>query len=124
MNDKSKDERKKAELKTKSIVAIRREGGVAAFPGLMKPRRIQCDECTDEQRRELEGVLNLAARTCSDTPAPGADRRVFHVDIEEPQQKDAAESDICCVWSLSMNEEETPEALVSLWKSGVPDNSG
>nr|WP_299242431.1 protealysin inhibitor emfourin [uncultured Halomonas sp.] len=122
MNDKSPDELKKAQLQAKSVVAIRREGGVAAFPGLMKPRRIHCAEYTDEQRRELEGVLNLAARTCSATPAPGADRRVFHVHVEEPQHPDAAESDFC-VWSLSLNEEETPEALIALWKSGMPGNS-
>ncbi|MGC3872589.1 protealysin inhibitor emfourin [Halomonas sp. GXIMD04776] len=121
MNDKSSAEQNKAELRKNSVVAIRREGGVAAFPGLMKPRRILCGECTDEQRRELENVLNLAARSCSDTPAPGADRRVFHVDIEEPQQQDSSEFDTCCVWSLSLNEDETPEALVALWKSGMPD---
>ncbi|WP_227370148.1 protealysin inhibitor emfourin [Halomonas sp. M20] len=121
MNEKSPDELKKAQLKTKSVVAIRREGGVAAFPGLMKPRKIQCADCTDEQRRELEDVLNLAARTSSDTPAPGADRRVFHVHVEEPQHQDAAEPDFC-VWSLSLNEEETPEALIALWKSGMPAN--
>ena len=117
MNDRSPPD-----LGAKSIIAIRREGGVAAFPGLTTPRRIHCSECTEEQRRWLQALLSQIARTCDDLPPPGADRRIFSVDIQECGGGQAADDGSRRVWSLSLAEEQTPEALRSLWRHGMPDD--
>ncbi|SHE30240.1 hypothetical protein SAMN02745148_00077 [Modicisalibacter ilicicola DSM 19980] len=106
-------------LGAKSIIAIRREGGLAAFPGLMTLRRIHCDECTEQQRRWLQALLSQAVRACDDSPPPGADRRVFSVDIQECGDDKAVDADARRVWSLSIPEEQMPEALRSLWEHGM-----
>lgn len=107
-------------LGKKSVLAIRREGGLAHFPGLAEPRRIRCAECSEGQRRWLERLLTEAAAHDAAHSLPGADRRVFRLDIDE--QHDAAR--ISTVWTLILAEEQTPPALVSLWRQGQVEEDG
>ena len=99
------------------ILVIRREGGLAYFPGLSAPRQIDCGECSEGQRRWLERVLSKAAQS-DVSEAPGADRRAFHVDIEEADSLHQPETDRRHLWSLTLAEEHTPSELVALWQHG------
>ncbi|SDM00844.1 hypothetical protein SAMN05661010_03083 [Modicisalibacter muralis] len=97
-----------------SVLAIRREGGLAHFPGLAKPRRIRCAEYSEGQRRWLARMLAEAAAHDTSEALSGADRRVFRLDIDE--EHDATR--VSTVWTLILAEEQAPSALVSLWQGG------
>lgn len=99
------------------ILVIRREGGLAHFPGLSAPRQIDCGECSEGQRRWLERVLRQAAQYDAGE-TPGADRRAFHVDVEEAAYLHQPEVARRHIWSLILAEEHTPSELVALWKHG------
>lgn len=96
------------------MLAIRREGGLAYFPGLAKPRRIRCAECSESQRRWLARLLVEAAAHDTTDSLNGADRRIFRLDIDE--EHDATR--VSTVWTLILAEEQAPCALVSLWQDG------
>lgn len=102
------------------MLAIRREGGLAHFPGLAKPRRIRCAECSESQRRWLARLLAEAAAHDTTDSLHGADRRVFRLDIDE--QHDATR--LSTVWTLILAEEQAPPALVSLWRQGQVEEDG
>lgn len=97
-----------------SVLAIRREGGLAHFPGLAKPRRIRCADCSEGQRRWLARLLAEAADHDAVEPPVGADRRVFRLDIDE--ERDAIRGGT--VWTLILGEEQAPPALIELWQCG------
>ncbi|WP_143097555.1 protealysin inhibitor emfourin [Modicisalibacter xianhensis] len=99
-------------LETHSVLCIRREGGVAHFPGLASPRRIHCGQCSDAQRQWLQDLLERAAQ-CPDTEG-GADRRRLFIEIEEGESATGT----LPVWSLSLDEAQAPEGLVALWRHG------
>lgn len=99
------------------ILVIRREGGLAHFPGLSAPRQIDCGECSDSQRRWLERVLREAAQRDA-SEVPGADRRTFHIDVEEAGSLRQPEASRRHIWSLTLAEERTPGELVALWQHG------
>lgn len=99
-------------LGTHSVLCIRREGGVAHFPGLAAPRRIHCGQCSDAQRQWLQALLERAAQ-CPDA-SQGADRRRLFIEIEE----EAASSGAAPAWSLSLDEARAPEVLIALWRHG------
>lgn len=105
-------------LGPQSVVAIRREGGLAHFPGLAAPRQIRCAECTEGQRRWLARLLDQAQRCRDDEMPAGADQRVFRLDVEEDEAPASPEARPRQVWSLTLAEERTPEALVTLWHQG------
>jgi hypothetical protein len=101
-------------LGSHSVLLIRREGGIAHFPGLASPRRIQCAQCSEEQRQWLQSVLEQA-RQYSDVEG-GADRRRFCIEIAEDE---APTTETSPTWTLSLDETRAPEALIRLWQHGM-----
>lgn len=106
------------ELGPGTVIAIRREGGVAHFPGLAAPRQIHCAECTLGQRRWLAHLLSQAARCRVSGSAAGADRHVFYLSVAEREASDRPDAGWRPLWSLSLAEEQAPQALVTLWQQG------
>ncbi len=111
-----------------SRLVIRREGGLAHFPGLAAPRCILGGECTPGQRRWLERLLAAVLEGgAADPPqaelraaSSGADRRVFRLAIDEPGDAagEASYDAIQPRWSLSVDETRAPSSLVTLWRHG------
>ena len=100
-----------------SRLVIRREGGLAHFPGLAAPRCIEGSECTPAQRRWLENLLTVAQRDGGE--ATGADRRFFRLAIEPGDAASEAMDDaIPPRWTLVVNESRAPHSLVTLWRHG------
>ncbi|EPC01302.1 hypothetical protein L861_12065 [Litchfieldella anticariensis FP35 = DSM 16096] len=98
-------------LTSSSVLLISREGGLAHFPGLAKPRRIVCADCSDLQRQALQRLLQEAVRRCAaEKSSAGADRHVFRLQIGE-------EGKAPC-WTLEIIEEQAPHDLIMLWKRG------
>ncbi|WP_110650815.1 protealysin inhibitor emfourin [Salinicola peritrichatus] len=93
-----------------SVLAVVREGGFAAMPGLEKPRQIDCRELNEQQRARLQGILDEVERQHSLPASPGADRRIFKLILEAP------ESGPC--WQRELDETATPSVLIGLWKHG------
>ncbi|MFQ3787791.1 protealysin inhibitor emfourin [Halomonas sp. A29] len=89
-----------------SVVRLRREGGMAHFPGLARPRCIHCDRYSEAQREELWQLLSCAEAAPAE--APGADRRRFCVSVEEPSGTS--------VWMLTVAEEAVPQGLIEWWR--------
>ncbi|GHA95526.1 protealysin inhibitor emfourin [Modicisalibacter luteus] len=94
-----------------SVLLIRREGGIAHFPGLASPRRIRCAQCTEEQRQWIQSLLEQAGQYLD--IEGGADRRRFCLEITE---EDASTSP---TWTLSFDESQAPAALIRLWQHGM-----
>ncbi|MFD2189323.1 protealysin inhibitor emfourin [Pistricoccus aurantiacus] len=92
-----------------TVVCLSREGGVAHFPGLAKPRRIVCARLDDAQREDLQRLLATAQQHQEPISSESADRRVIKVLIE---LKDSGET----VWSLQLAEDQAPQELLELWK--------
>lgn len=98
-------------LTPSSVLTISREGGLAHFPGLARPRRIDCAGCSVAQRQALQQLLVDVARRCEGKGrSDGADRRVFRVCLDEGQQE--------AQWVLDVGEDLAPDALITLWKRG------
>ncbi|MFC3283177.1 protealysin inhibitor emfourin [Litchfieldella rifensis] len=98
-------------LTASSVVIITREGGLAHFPGLGRPRRIACADCSEVQRQALQRLLvDMAHRCGGDRRSGGADRRVFRICLDEGRQARQ--------WTLEIAEEQAPDALIALWKRG------
>ena len=64
------------------------EGGIAHFPGLARPRVIDCDALPKDDATALRklGEKALAAAPVVKTPARGADMRTFVVTIDDGRQ--------------------------------------
>ncbi|MBZ9557444.1 MULTISPECIES: protealysin inhibitor emfourin [unclassified Modicisalibacter] len=103
-------------LEPGSVVVIRREGGVARFPGLAAPRRLRCDDLSAAQRERLASLLAGLVETPA-APA-GADRQCYHLAIERPDEG-SPDGDGQTIWRLVLDETQTPEALIGLWRHGV-----
>ncbi|WP_136064596.1 protealysin inhibitor emfourin [Modicisalibacter radicis] len=111
-----------------SRLTIRREGGLAHFPGLAAPRCIEGDKCTPGQRRWLERLLGEvleggaveASRTQAEGQPSGADRRVFRLAIDEPGEAagGGADDTLPPRWTLIVDETRAPGSLVTLWRHG------
>ncbi|MDW5378218.1 protealysin inhibitor emfourin [Halomonas sp. HP20-15] len=102
-------------LGPRSRLMIRREGGLAHFPGLAEPRCIEGDKCTPGQRRWLESLLAAALRDAIEDEATGADRRFFQLTIDECGDGEAASAPR---WRLVIDETRAPRSLVTLWRHG------
>ncbi|MDN3520275.1 protealysin inhibitor emfourin [Halomonas ramblicola] len=89
-----------------SVLRLSREGGVAHFPGLARPRRIHCARYSEAQRGELQRLLATAARACP--VEAGADRRLLHLSLEDDRGAE--------VWTLTIAEEAVPPALLDWWR--------
>lgn len=119
------DDPSRPHLGPHSRLVIRREGGLAHFPGLVAPRCIEADKCTPGQRRWLERLLGemlecgaADAAQSERTAAPsGADRRVFRLAIDEAVGE-AMDEAIQPRWTLIVDETRAPGSLVTLWRHG------
>ncbi|MDR5904249.1 protealysin inhibitor emfourin [Franzmannia qiaohouensis] len=100
-------------LDISSRLSLRREGGIAHFPGLAQPRLVCCDRLGEAQRERLWQLLAEAAR-CAATPVPsgGVDQRRFHLAIEDAEGR--------CQWAMALDEQLMPEALLRLWRDHQP----
>ncbi|WP_110666248.1 protealysin inhibitor emfourin [Salinicola halophilus] len=97
-------------LEAQAVLALVREGGFAAMPGLEQPRRIAYAELSDSQRVRLQRLLDEIERRAAEA-SNGADRRRFRLSLELPEQGTC--------WQCELDEDETPRVLVGLWKHGV-----
>ncbi|MDR5861311.1 hypothetical protein FZZ93_17870 [Halomonas eurihalina] len=100
-------------LTATSVLRLSREGGVAHMPGLARPRRIRCDRCSEAQRAELQALLDEAVRY-GECQAPGADRRILHLGVEEGGETPT--------WTLSVSEDSVPDTLLRWWRLAVEDS--
>ncbi|KAA0015362.1 hypothetical protein F0A16_20975 [Salinicola corii] len=105
-------------LESASVIFVSREGGFVAAPGLSAPRKIECRELNDYQRRRLQAVLDELDRHVGEPGPAGADRRSFRVTLEVTAGRPERE------WEL--DESAAPRLLIGLWKRGVQelDESG
>ncbi|WP_416137585.1 protealysin inhibitor emfourin [Halomonas sp. HK25] len=91
------------ELTSASVLRLCREGGVAHFPGLARPRHIDCGRCSEAQREELHRLLaNL-----DEARIDGADRRLLRLNLEDAGG---------VIWSRDVAEELAPPALWRWWR--------
>ncbi|MEQ4540234.1 MAG: protealysin inhibitor emfourin [Billgrantia sp.] len=93
-----------------SVVRLRREGGVAHFPGLARPRCIRCARYSEAQRDELWRLLSSAeaGRAAGREEVEGADRRRFCLSVEDASGT--------TLWGLTVAEETVPPALIEWWR--------
>jgi hypothetical protein len=101
-------------LTVSSVVRLSHEGGVAHFPGLARPRRIECYQYSVAQRDELQHLLEAVARACASEMSPsGADRRLLSLSIEEDGGK--------VIWTRQIAEDSAPEALLRWWRQAAAE---
>ncbi|HSP57711.1 MAG TPA: protealysin inhibitor emfourin [Halomonas sp.] len=99
-------------LTASSVLRLSREGGVAHFPGLARPRRIECRQFSELQRGELQALLEDVSRACTpEGPPSGADRRVLSLSVEEDDGK--------VTWTRQIAEDAAPEALLRWWRESA-----
>ncbi|MDX5377431.1 MAG: hypothetical protein LPK08_07955 [Halomonas sp.] len=91
-----------------SVVRLRREGGVAHFPGLARPRCIDCARYSQAQRDELWRLLSCAEAGAGQGEAPGADRRRFSLRVED--------ADGATLWRVTVAEDAVPAGLLEWWR--------
>ncbi|WP_454864854.1 protealysin inhibitor emfourin [Pseudomonas rhizophila] len=94
-----------------AVVRLSRQGGVAAMPGLTRPREIDFSQCDLNQRTRicsvLEGCLPL------DSAAPGrGDQRFFRIEVRYRANDQDDEM------VLQVPEDQAPGELVRLWDKG------
>ncbi|KFF50507.1 hypothetical protein GY26_01465 [Gammaproteobacteria bacterium MFB021] len=92
-----------------AVLAVVREGGFAAIPGLERPRRIECGKLSQRQRERLQQLLDEIDSQASAEPAAGADRRVFRLSLEQPEAE---------CWQCALDEAQAPRGVVGLWQHG------
>ena len=95
-----------------TVVRLSRQGGVAAMPGLARPREIDFAQCDADQRTQIcsliEGCLPLA-----DTSASGrGDQRFYRIEMRYRVQEQDDEL------VLQVPENHAPSELVRLWDKG------
>lgn len=90
-------------LTASSVLRLCREGGVAHFPGLARPRRIDCGRCSETQRDELYRLLT----SLDEARVAGADRRLLRLSVEDAGG---------VIWSRDVAEERAPPALWRWWR--------
>ncbi|GHB28654.1 protealysin inhibitor emfourin [Salinicola rhizosphaerae] len=93
-----------------SVVAIAREGGFAAMPGLSRPRRFACRDLTEGQRARLQALIDEIESLGSPGSPGGNDRMVFRITLEDTGETPS--------WERLVDESLTPKSLNRLWKSG------
>lgn len=106
------------ELTAASVIRLRREGGLAHFPGLTCPRFIHCSRYSEAQRDELWQLLARVEVRAGTGPseATDTDRRRFCLSVEDESGTS--------VWMVTVAEEAAPQGLVEWWRrAGVPTES-
>ncbi|WP_110710224.1 protealysin inhibitor emfourin [Salinicola sp. CR57] len=100
-------------LEPTSVIIVTREGGFVVTPGLSAPRKIECRQLNEHQRRRLQTVLDELDRHGGESASAGADRRSFRVTLEVSAGCPRRE------WEL--DESAAPRSLIGLWKRGVEE---
>ncbi|MGQ4879573.1 protealysin inhibitor emfourin [Billgrantia sp. LNSP4103-1] len=100
-------------LTEESVIRLRREGGLAHFPGLARPRCIHCDRYSEAQRDELWRLMSHVESLGGDSRAFGADRRRFHLSVEDASGTP--------VWTQEIAEEAAPRWLLECWRRAEPE---
>lgn len=100
-------------LEPASVILVSREGGFVVAPGLSAPRKIECRQLNEHQRRRLQAVLDELDRYRGESVPAGADRRSFRVTLEVTAGRPERE------WEL--DESAAPRSLIGLWKRGVEE---
>lgn len=97
------------------VIWFRREGGLAHFPGLARPRLIVCARYSEAQCRELQQLLACLAQAGvhENGAPPGADRRQFHVSVKDENG--------ALLWTLDVDEGWVPRELLTWWQRAVAD---
>lgn len=95
-------------LTPESVIRLQREGGLAHFPGLARPRCIHCARYSKAQRDELWQLLSCAEAGATPAEVPGADRRRFCMSVEDPNGTS--------LWRLTLVEEAVPHGLIEWWR--------
>ncbi|MFY1829446.1 protealysin inhibitor emfourin [Myxococcus fulvus] len=77
-------------------IALSQEGGLAAFPGLARPRSVELDALPAEEARALEEGLrdtrfHELPRVVGGAGARGADRRRYTLTVEEGTRRHTVE---------------------------------
>ncbi|AMC99906.1 hypothetical protein LOKO_00825 [Halomonas chromatireducens] len=88
------------------VLRLSRQGGVAHFPGLARPRCVHCALCSEAQLSELQSLL-LVLSGIPDREA-GNDRRRFCVALVDEGGE--------VLWSQVVAEESAPQALLVWWR--------
>ncbi|WP_133154991.1 protealysin inhibitor emfourin [Billgrantia endophytica] len=91
-----------------SVLRLSREGGLAHFPGLARPRCVYCARCSEEQLRELQSLLRELPRDGGAISRDAADRRRLCVKVVDERGT--------VVWSQTVPEESVPQALLDWWR--------
>ncbi|KAA0012578.1 hypothetical protein F0A17_06420 [Billgrantia pellis] len=96
-------------LTSASVLRLKREGGLAHFPGLARPRRLDCSRFSEAQRAELQRLLELTVESCrGDAEPEGADWRRLQLSVEDDSGRE--------IWQLRAIEEAVPMALLEWWR--------
>lgn len=92
-------------LSAASVLWLRREVSVVHFPGLARPRHIDCGRCSEAQRDELHRLLAILEE---EVPPLDADGRLVCLSVED--------DDGTVVWRREIAEEQAPPALWRWWR--------
>lgn len=101
------------ELGDNALVRLSRQGGVAAMPGLARPREIEFAHCDAQQRTQICSLLSDCMPLVAETTAAGhGDQRFYQIElhyrIENREEKQI----------LKVPECNAPSGLVQLWDKG------
>ncbi|WP_106478668.1 protealysin inhibitor emfourin [Phytohalomonas tamaricis] len=103
------------ELDVDALVKLSREGGVAYMPTLARPRAIDFQRCSSNQRRFVCDILARAEQAASHDSVGKGDQRYFRIEVRK--RRDEERPDI----ELSVPEQCAPQELVSLWLRGMDE---
>ena len=69
-------------------IAVSVDGGLAAFPGLRRPRTIDCSRLSPARAARLQELVDAARFFSAPPPAParGADLRSYVIEIDDGRQ--------------------------------------
>lgn len=105
--------KKLPELGDSAVVRVSRQGGVAAMPGLARPRNIEFAQCDPQQRSQICSVLSGCMPLAADTNGAGrSDQRFYQIELNY-RIEDREEQQI-----LKVPECDAPSELVRLWDKG------
>ena len=101
-------------LESNAIISIAREGGIAFFPGISKPRKILLSAYDDDKRKRILALLNSAAALA--VPAAGqGDQRYFRIEIRNEATPNTAAN------TLLIPEQDATDELTKLWEQATGD---
>ncbi|MGE4408094.1 protealysin inhibitor emfourin [Pseudomonas sp.] len=104
------------ELGPDSSLRLSRQGGLAALPGLTRPRQIEFARCDAAQRRDICTLLERCLPVASKTVGAG-DQRYYRIELHYRREDADAEM------ILQIPEERAPQELVQLWQDGTTANA-